>query len=237
MNIPILKVLTGSRAYGLETPNSDWDYYEVTVAPTRDILKVHGGPDKHTKDWVRGDTDFSSWEVGHFLNLATKSNPSVLEVFCANRIPIIWNDEQEQLPLYTRMNAVKWGDRLQELFPHVWSSANVKNAFLGYATQQRQRFLAYNDVRSHKYASTHLRILYQGATLLRTGTLPVNLKDSPVYQQCVDWKAGFYTLDEVKETLDYWELKLKFAYECNPNKQTNFEPINEYLWELRKEFW
>ena len=29
----ILKVLTGSRAYGLETPESDYDYHGVFVTP------------------------------------------------------------------------------------------------------------------------------------------------------------------------------------------------------------
>ena len=40
----ILKVLTGSRAYGLDTPESDYDYHGVYVTPTSELLAIGPNP-------------------------------------------------------------------------------------------------------------------------------------------------------------------------------------------------
>ena len=84
----ILKVLVGSHAHGLATEGSDVDYRGVYVSPTSEILslsntKVRG---KNTH-WVEGENeDATSYELGHFLFLALKCNPSILEVFMAPRV-------------------------------------------------------------------------------------------------------------------------------------------------------
>jgi Predicted nucleotidyltransferase. len=53
-----------------------------------------------TTTWIEGKEDNTSWEIGHFLHLATKCNPTILETFLA---PVV-----ETTP---------WGDELRALFP------------------------------------------------------------------------------------------------------------------------
>src|SRR2546429_619841 len=117
----ILKTIVGSQAHGLANENSDYDYRGVFVVPTSEILRI-GGSVKET-NWIEGNEDDTSWEIGKFLLMATKCNPTVLETFLA---PV-----KTSSPL---------GDELRTLFPHVWNSNDVKNAFIGYGINQRKKF-------------------------------------------------------------------------------------------------
>jgi len=213
-------VLVGSQAHGLATPESDYDYRAVFVQPTAEILKL-GGSVKNT-NWIEGKEDNTSWEIGHFLNMAVHCNPTILEVFLAPRV-----DE----------GGFDWGDQLRDLLPHAWNSNDVVNAFVGYGLNQRKKFLDEKDNRSAKYAVAYLRTLYQADELLRTGTFTVRIADTPVGEILKAWKAGTFTFGEVIQLCHEWETKVKQSYKDNPNKQTNLEPINEFLLQVRKEYW
>src|SRR5258708_8666676 len=109
--ITILNVLVGSRAHGLNTDSSDYDYRGVFVTPTSELLKLGKRPDQTS--WIEDKIDDTKWEVGKFLFLATKCNPTILEVFKA---PTVENANLDQLG---------WGMELRELFDSVWSSQYV----------------------------------------------------------------------------------------------------------------
>lgn len=222
--IQILKVIVGSQAHGLANENSDYDYRGVFVVPTPRLLLEEFLPSserlKHTS-WIEGKEDDTSWEIGKFLLMATKCNPTVLETFLA--------------PQTTPRTAL--GFELQQLFPHVWNSTDVKNAFIGYGLNQRKKFFDNKDSRAPKYATAYLRVLYNAWELLSTGTFSVDLHGSPVYEQCKRFKAGDYQVGEVIQACFEWETKVLEAYKQNPDKQTNLEPINRFLLKVRKEFW
>ena len=99
----ILKVLVGSRAYGLERGDSDYDSVCILLVPTRSLLAVKRDDvrsiARHTE---HGDQDTVYYELGHFLYLATKCNPTVLQVFKA--------------PVLDKTDV---GDAVLSLFPHV----------------------------------------------------------------------------------------------------------------------
>lgn len=140
----ILKVLVGSRAHGLHNEDSDHDYRGVFIQPTSEILKL-GKTKRHTS-WIEGKIDDTSWELGHFLQMAVKCNPTILEVFLS---PI--EEETEDCK------------ELRALFPHVWNSNDVKNAFIGYGLNQRKKFLDGKDNRPNKFAAAYLRSLVCGS--------------------------------------------------------------------------
>lgn len=222
MSKQILKVIVGSQAHGLATPESDFDYRGVFVVPTTEILRI-GGHVNETS-WIEGKEDDTSWEVGKFLLMATKCNPTVLETFLAPTVP-------------TPIQDAVFGMELQALFPHVWNSNDVKNAFIGYGLNQRKKFFEDKDKRAPKYATAYLRVLFNAYELLSTGTFSVNLTETPVYDLCRKFKAGEYTRGEVIDATYYWETKVLEAYKNNPDKQTNKEPVNEFLLKVRREFW
>lgn len=221
-NTLILKVLVGSRAHGLHTEDSDYDWRGVFVTPTSDILKIGGHNDQ--TNWIEGKEDDTSWEIGKFLLMATKCNPTVLEVFKA---------PQEKL-----INGVQsLADKLQALFPQVWNSTDVMNAFVGYGLNQRKKFLENKDDRSHKYAVAYLRTLYQANELLLTGDMPVNMSSTSVFQTLKRWKNKECEVGEVIQLTHEWEQRVRKAYEKNPDKQTNMDIVNNFLLDIRREFW
>jgi hypothetical protein len=224
----ILKVIVGSQAHGLAGPNSDFDYRGVFVVPTKDILKI-GGNINHTS-WIEGKEDDTSWEIGKFLLMATKCNPTVLETFLAERMDLIPFAELGP----GNLNLSK---ELQDLFPHVWNSQGVKDAFIGYGFNQRKKFFDNKDKRAPKYATAYLRVLYNAWELLSTGTFSVNLSKAPIFDLLKRFKAGNYEMGEVIQHCMDWETRVLQAYNINPNKKTNLEPVNEFLLKVRKQFW
>lgn len=222
----ILKTIVGSQAHGLATPKSDFDYRGVFVIPTSELLKL-GNPLK-TTSWIEGNDDDTSWEIGHFLNMATHCNPTVLETFLA---PLA-----DTLP-QPSMGMRVYQDELRGLFPYIWNSADVKNAFIGYGLNQRKKFFDNKDQRAPKYAAAYLRTLYNAYELLSTGTFNVNLTQTPIYETVRNFKEGRYTPGEVINECFKWETEVLKAYKQNPDKQTNVEPVNEFLLKVRKDFW
>ncbi len=218
MTKTILRVLVGSRAHGLHTEESDYDWRGVFITPTSELLKL-GGKTTQTS-WIEGKEDDTSWEVGKFLFMAMKCNPTILEAF---RAPAAASDD--------------WGRELQGLFPYVWNSTDVKNSFLGYGLNQRKKFLDNKDIRPHKYAVAYLRTLYQAVQLLETGSFDIDATKWPIFSKLKAWKNKDYSLGDVIETTREWELKVEDAYLRNPDKKGDPDIVNEYLLRIRKEHW
>ena len=220
----ILTVIVGSQAHGLATPSSDTDYHSIFIHPTSELLRVGASPTKTS--WNEGSdnwrVDDTGWELGHFLFLATKSNPSILECFLA---PV--------------ENATEDGMRLRDLFPYVWDSKLVRDAFIGYGLNQRKKYLENKDNRRPKYAAAYLRSLYQGWELLRTGTFTVRIADTPVGDTVQMFKDGLAEPGLVIETCLGWQKAVEDAYDDPRNQQhkPDFERINDYLLDVRRREW
>ena len=194
----LLKVLVGSRAHNLHTDDSDYDYRAVFQHPTTSLVGLN--PSSKNTHWVEGQpepegkTDATAWELGHFLRLATHCNPTILEVFFAPQI-----------------ESTKVGDDLRNLFPVIWNPDAVVQAFIGYGRNQRTKFLAGED--NPKYAVAYLRVLYQAEILLATKVLPVDMRDTPVYDTLSRWRKGLYTKGEVIDRCLNQEQRIRTAFQ------------------------
>ena len=71
----ILKVLSGSRAYGLDMPNSDTDSRAVCIPSKRHVLGLH--PYEQEQD-ERGDNVI--YGIHKFIRLALEGNPNIVEL-------------------------------------------------------------------------------------------------------------------------------------------------------------
>lgn len=248
----ILKVLVGSHAHGLATPESDQDYRSIFLWPTSDLLNI--GPKPKITEHSDGGDDCVSYELGHFLKLAAQSNPSILEVLVS---PVI--------------EATYTGQQVQNLFPYLWSSDGVKNAFLGYSHSQRKKFLEEVDdtKRIWKYATAYARVLLLGIELLRYGTMTVNVEQqtSVLGRKDIGWfmpdypgtdpgvsgcegyiyedlktvfrdiKIGKWSRGHFIDWVTILESRLQDDYKSNPNKQTDMAKVNEFLLQTRRENW
>jgi hypothetical protein len=71
----IFECVVGSKAYGLSTPSSDTDVKGVFVAPIEEFYGF-----EHDDQINNESNDITYYEVGKFLSLLCKSNPTVLEM-------------------------------------------------------------------------------------------------------------------------------------------------------------
>lgn len=157
----ILEGITGSRAYGLDTADSDEDIKGIFVAPTADVLGLFNV--KQTLDHI--DPDWSYHEVGKFINLALKCNPTILELLYLDGYTVI----------------SKFGRMLVDN-RHLFLSRRVYHSYGGYAISQARKLNARGGTFGHgranryaKHARHCFRLLYQGRELLETGTITVRV--------------------------------------------------------------
>lgn len=219
----ILQAVVGSIAQNLVTPTSDVDVRSIYIVPTADILSIG-----HYQKFIEakaGEMDDFSWELGHFIDLALKCNPSVLEAF---KCPIL--------------ASTKEGRELINLFPYFLNRTKIYNAYLGFAISQKKKLLSpdTHEARKPKSAAHYLRLLWQGYTLLLTGSLVVDTGEYPekLRQQIIDLKAGRGDREEAIRRGEILERALKgTSLSTRVSDNPNTEPINKWLLGIRRRYW
>lgn len=224
--VEILRVLVGSRAHGLHSETSDYDYRGVFVHPTEAVLSIVGDKPKDTS-WVEHDPkqagntiDDTSWEIGHFLKLSLQCNPTILEVFTA---PVVGTPTAEGL-------------ELRSVFPYVWDPKRVVDSFVGYGLNQRKKMLEEKDSRPHKYAVAYLRTLIQAERLLTHGVLSVDLKLHAEYQTLMLFRNGMATIGQIVDKCREWQVRVEEAGSHCTHKP-NHTAVNDFLLAVRHRYW
>lgn len=177
-----LQGVVGSTAYGLARDGSDTDRLGVFVAPTMDVAGLDWHPSKETRHGAT-DGDHTEHEVGKYLRLALKANPTITE--------LLWLPEHE---VKTEAGALLVNAR-----HHLLSTPTVTDSYLGYAHAQARKLLCLHDVygarladrpdRAFKHARHCLRLLEQARQLLTSGVLVVRVPDPEKY-----WALGELTV-------------------------------------------
>jgi uncharacterized protein len=169
----LLSGIVGSTAYGLATASSDVDRLGMYVAPTERFLGLH----KPKESLVVTEPDITMHEVGKYCALALKCNPTVME--------LMWLP----LGLYEKTSAL--GQDLIDIRRAFLSAPYVRNAYLGYASQQFRRlesrgdgsFSADTRKRTAKHARHLARLIDQGTRLHLEGTLMIELPNPDYYRE------------------------------------------------------
>ena len=214
--ITLLKVLVGSHAHGLAESNSDKDYRAVYILPTSNILSL--GYRYKANDWIEGDEDNTAYELGHFLHLALKCNPTILEVFKA---PIIEANEDCEY--------------LKKMFSWVWNPHDCYNAFVGYGLNQRKKFLDKKDNRQDKYACAYIRTLIALHQLLTTEDFDI-LVPEDYRPMLMRFKKGNYSVGEIIDIAEKWTERCNLALgHCK--HQPIPSAVNSFLIDMRKKYW
>lgn len=130
----ILAVESGSRAWGFESPDSDYDVRFIYVRNEEVYLKLEGIRD--VIEWQLDDTlDINGWDIQKALRLLYKSNPTVLE-WCAS--PIVYQKTEE----FTL---------LQELLPQYFSKKKSLFHYWHMASTNYREYLTGELVKAKKY--------------------------------------------------------------------------------------
>lgn len=225
----LIRGIVGSCAYGLSTPESDVDIMGVYTEPQETFLGLRLVQDKdftvHTTSDLRDQTFH---EVGKFMRLALKSNPSILE--------LLW------LPDWAYEHLSVQGEYLLDCRHWFASAELVKNAYLGYATQQfkllerRGDFGSDMKKRTEKHARHLYRLLIQGFGLYRSGELDVELNELDVarVREFGHRVGNLGDLDFATRELADYERQFS-EKQPHVRHEPNIKAANSLLIEFRKE--
>ena len=154
----IYRCIVGSRAYGLDTDESDTDYRGIYLAPAELQWSLFGAPEQFEDN----ATQSCYWELQKFLTMALKANPNILECLYS---PLV----EKVTDLGAELIAVRQHFLSQMIF----------QTFNGYAMSQFKKIE--QDRRNHgevrwKHAMHLLRLLLTGAATLRESRVPVRVE-------------------------------------------------------------
>jgi hypothetical protein len=169
----LLSGVVGSTAYGLAREGSDVDRLGLFATPTEELLGLRTPKESH----VTTAPDRTLHEAAKWCRLALGGNPTVME--------LVWLPDE----LYEVRTPL--GDELIGIRGSLLGARRVRDAYLGYATQQFRRLLARGDgsfsadtrKRTAKHARHLKRLCEQGYELYRTGALTVRVEDPEAYHR------------------------------------------------------
>ncbi len=174
----LLRVVIGSRAYGLHQDASDTDRRGVFLPPAELHWSLFGVPEQ-IDDEAAQET---YWELQKFCGLGLKANPNVLEC--------LWSPLVEV--------ATPLGRELLALRP-AFLSQLVFQTYSGYVASQFKKIAT--DVRQHgapkwKHVMHLLRLLAAGVEVLTTGEVPVDV--GPLRDRLLAVRRGEVAWSEVE---------------------------------------
>lgn len=142
----VLSVVTGSRAYGLQTAGSDTDRRGVFAVPAARFWLL----DKPPTHLEGPRPEQFSWELERFCVLALQANPTVLECLWSPIVELV-------TPIGEELLAIRRG----------FVSARARQTFVEYADSQFRRLDP--AAPNWKQAMHMIRLLLSGRRLLRYG--------------------------------------------------------------------
>lgn len=150
----ILAVESGSRAYGIDSPDSDYDVRFIYVRNAIEYLKLDEGKD--VIEWQLDDTfDINGWDIKKVLKLLYKSNASVFEWAAS---PIIYKITPEF-------------ERLKELLPQYFSRKRLVFHYYKLARNNYKRYLQKDVVKAKEYFYV-IRSILAAKCIIDKGTIP-----------------------------------------------------------------
>jgi predicted nucleotidyltransferase len=84
---------SGSRVWGFESPNSDYDVRFIYVRPLREYLKIHDGRDVIATNVH--DIDLAGWDLKKSLGLMLAGNPHLMEYLTSPTVYISSRESDE----------------------------------------------------------------------------------------------------------------------------------------------
>lgn len=169
----LLSGIVGSTAYGMAREGSDIDRLGMFAAPTEELHGLH----RPKESYVTTAPDRTLHEAAKWCRLALGGNPTVLE--------LVWLPDE----LYEVRTPL--GDELIDIRMSLLSAKRVRDAYLGYATQQFKRltdrgegsFSADTRKRTAKHARHLRRLCHQGFELYASGRLAIRVEDPESYHR------------------------------------------------------
>ncbi|UPQ75756.1 nucleotidyltransferase domain-containing protein [Chryseobacterium nepalense] len=170
----LFEAISGSRAFGLATENSDTDIRGVYHVPKEDFFGLH-----YTPQISNETNDITYYEIGRFVELLQKNNPNILEILSSPEDCIQHKN--------TLMDLLKPEDFLSKL---------CKDTFAGYAISQIKKAKGLNKKILNPVEKERKSILDFSYVLEGQGSVPLKkwLSENRKNQE----KCGLVNIDNTK---------------------------------------
>lgn len=227
--IKLCETLGGSKAYGLDTLESDSDIRYVFL--NTEIFQIVGLGRYDYQDGIKNrNKDLFGFELRHFFNLLKKANTQCLELIwnknwisCTNE----WKEIQNHKNQFTNPN--KSYHSLKGYVLHERRLTNgERKGQIGFQRYEQVKKLGY----SPKNGVQAIRLLWTGVHLLIHNEYPVNVKEyNPnLWKLLMEIKTSpeNFNKDTINEIIDKYEKELDKTYEDNKNRIKDIK-FNERL--------
>jgi len=228
----ILKVVTGSQAYGTNNEDSDLDTRGICIPPIDHLVGLHTFEQHDYKD-EDPNRDEVVYGLAKFVKLALDNNPNIMEILYSHDSDVLFCNQ--------------YGALLRSI-RHRFLSQRIAKTYGGYARSRLQKLQnpdrqAPTGKRKELYDkfgfdtkdASHLIRLVNGATVaLQTGEIQVR---SGIASYLKDIRNGVYTLDEVIDRYHYEDRQMRLALEnTSLPKKPDFKAVNEWLTGIHLKF-
>ena len=211
----IFRCVVGSRAYGLDGPDSDTDRRGIYLPPADLHWSLYGVPEQLESH----ESQECYWELQKFLDLALKANPNVLECLWT---PLV----EHTTPLADELLGMRDG----------FLSKLVYQTYNGYVIGQfkklEQDLRARGEVR-WKHVMHLVRLLLSGIALLRDGVVVVRVEEHRDFLLAVrDGRIPWQDVDTRRLEL-HRDLDAAYASTRLPDRP-DYEAANRFLLKARR---
>ncbi|TWU30429.1 nucleotidyltransferase domain-containing protein [Bythopirellula polymerisocia] len=211
----IYRCVVGSRAFGLDTGESDTDRRGIYLPPADLHWSLYGVPDQLEND----DSEECYWELQKFLVMALKGNPNILECLYT---PLV----EHATPLAKELLAMR----------DAFLSRLVYQTYNGYVMSQFKRMQA--DLRNQgkvkpKHVMHLIRLLLSGIHVLREGFVPVDVGEYrerlfAIKNETMPW-----------DDIEVWRKELHKVFdralsETKLPERPDYERANDFLVKARR---
>ena len=185
----ILAVESGSRAWGFESSDSDYDVRFVYIRSKEDYLKLDGIRD--VVEWQLDETlDINGWDIQKALRLLYKSNPTLFE-WCSS--PIVYRESEE-------------ANQLRQLLPIYFSPKKSLYHYWHMAKTNYQEHLTGETVKAKKYFYVLRPILASTWVLKHQSNPPILFETLVEIELPGELKPVVYDLLEKKKEVKELDL-------------------------------
>jgi uncharacterized protein len=213
----IYRCQVGSKAFGLSTDSSDDDLRGIYLPPARLHWSLRRLPEQ--LEFADEERDEVYWELGKFLRLALKANPSVLEILWT---PMVLQADETAHEL----RAIRQS----------FLSKHVYKTYSGYVLSQFRR-MANADKTQGTYKPKHamhlLRLLYSGITALETGAIRIDVAEHR--EELLFIRDGGLPFEEVKRRALELDEQFQHAFERTTlPEQPDYAKVDDFLIRARR---
>lgn len=145
-NLMIRYALRGSHSRGLDTPESDKDYFGVFIPPIETYL---GFRNKEFFQSVDGDEDYVIYDIKKYIELLANSNPNVLESLWVTNFVEIDSESFQSIVKRRKLFATK----------------KIYDTFTGYAINQLRRIETLSQAVLSEYEDLENLMIAEGIDL------------------------------------------------------------------------